>query len=158
MKQHAVSPKHLLPLKAYPLLFLLVFIPGLNPAAFMTQIADWSYLHFLRNSMEIDRLFTAAFPGVRELFATNAFLIFSGYASLVLVVFSILFSFLSLLVHEKTEGASLLTALRLSSESAPFHCWSSSVYQAAMEPLRNLDWTGEGRCIKGRRETFFFWY
>lgn len=101
MRKRFIPPWVILMLKAFPLLFLLIFIPSLNPAAFLPQISQWPFAHFLGNAMEVDRLFTAAYPGVRDLFASNALLIFCGFASLVLIVLSILSSGLSFVVKEK---------------------------------------------------------
>lgn len=106
MKDHLQSRKFMQAFKAFPLLFLVIFLPGLNPAAYLPLIQDWSYPHFLGNAMEIDRLFSAAFqgPGVRSLFAFNSLLTFAGFAVLVLAVLAILFAGLSMLVPEKFKS------------------------------------------------------
>lgn len=95
-------------LQALPLLPLLVLlIPRLNPAAFLPQIAGWSYPQFLGNAMEVDRQFSAAFPGVRELFASNAILTFCGFAALVMMLLALLFSALSLRGESKWRRRAL---------------------------------------------------
>jgi len=59
--------------------FVILFIPYFNPVRYLPQIKDWTYLHFLGNAMNIDRLFVADFPGIRELFANNAIGTFCGF-------------------------------------------------------------------------------
>lgn len=71
-------------------LIAMLLIPACNPTRFLSFLEDWSYLTFLQNTMEVDRLFTTAYPGVRELFAVNALLIFcniiTGIAVIALLV------------------------------------------------------------------------
>ena len=73
----------------------LLLIPSLNPVAYLTQVKDWSYLHFLANTMEVDKLFAKAYPGIREMFAANALLDFCGYAMLVCLMIAWLGSLMS---------------------------------------------------------------
>jgi multiple sugar transport system permease protein len=61
--------------------FILLLIPSFNPMRFLPQVKEWSYLHFLGNSMGIDRLFVTSFPDIREFFASNAILTFCGYVT-----------------------------------------------------------------------------
>lgn len=65
---------------------LVLFIPYFSPARFLPHISDWSYLYFLNNPMEVDKLFSAAFPGIREFFANNAIAIFSCYLIVIFVI------------------------------------------------------------------------
>lgn len=88
-------------LRIWPALFFLVFLPGLNPVAYLPQIKDWNYAHYLGNAMEVDRAFSASFPGVRELFASNAILNFYGFAVLVLAVIALILGILSAFIGEK---------------------------------------------------------
>ena len=59
--------------------FAVLIIPYFNPVRFLPQLGDWSYLYFLGNSMQVDKQFIAAFPGIREFFANNAIAVFCGY-------------------------------------------------------------------------------
>ncbi|MDF2487261.1 MAG: hypothetical protein K0R46_3429, partial [Herbinix sp.] len=57
----------------------ILLIPVFNPIRFLPQIKEWSYLYFLGNSMQIDKLFVGSYPGIREFFASNAIATFCGY-------------------------------------------------------------------------------
>ncbi len=86
----------------------LLLIPSLNPAAYLPQIKDWSYLHFLNNTMEVDKLFTKAYPGIREMFAANALLDFCGFATLICLLVAGLGSLMSFFKKAKAKKAGFL--------------------------------------------------
>lgn len=91
-------------LRLLPVAILAVLlIPGLNPARFLPFISDWSYVTFLQNTMEVDKLFTAAFPGVRELFAVNALVIFCNVATLVGLIVMAVCAVLSFVNKKKLQ-------------------------------------------------------
>lgn len=91
-------------LRLLPIAILAVLlIPSLNPARFLPFIGDWSYSHFLQNTMEVDRLFTAAFPGVRELFAINALAIFCNVVTGILLVAMVVSALLTFLRSKKVQ-------------------------------------------------------
>lgn len=83
-------------LRLWPLLSAAaLFVPGLNPAAYLAQVKDWSFFYFLQNAMEIDKLFAKAYPGVREMFAANALIHFCSFAALVCIFAQALGSLIS---------------------------------------------------------------
>lgn len=86
----------------------LLFLPALNPMRYFTLISDWNFSYFLGHSMEIDRVFTAAYPGVRELFANNALMTFCGYLMLGCSILTILGIALTLLKKTKLKSIGLL--------------------------------------------------
>jgi multiple sugar transport system permease protein len=95
--------------------FILLLIPSFNPTRFLPQIKDWSYLHFLSNSMEIDRLFVASFPGIREFFASNAIMTFCGYIVGIFIVGQLLSILLMLSKKpiQKARGLMLIMIISL---------------------------------------------
>lgn len=84
-------------------LLAMLLIPGLNPARFLPIIGDWSYFHFLQNTMEVDKLFSAAFNGVRELYAVNALAIFCNVATIGFVGAMFVGSLLTFISNKKVQ-------------------------------------------------------
>lgn len=75
-----VTPARALMLLLPVVSIALLFVPALNLGRFISLTADWTWVHTLQNSMQIDQLFTAAYPGIRDMFAFNSMLIFSAFA------------------------------------------------------------------------------
>jgi multiple sugar transport system permease protein len=88
--------------------FLILFIPILNPMRFLPQIGDWTYLHFLGNAMQVDKLFTASFPGVREFFGNNAIAIFCGFIIGIFVIAQLISGLLVLAGKAKLRARGLM--------------------------------------------------
>ncbi|MHC1787552.1 MAG: carbohydrate ABC transporter permease [Christensenellales bacterium] len=111
MKNRAFSTYAVLTLRLFPLLFLPVFlIQALNPAAFLPQISGWSYPYFLSHAMEVDTAFSAAFKGIREMFASNAILTFCGFAATLMMAVMALCLALSFFGEEKARRLALRVA------------------------------------------------
>lgn len=95
-------------MRMLPLLFLPVFMfQALNPSMFIPQVASWTYPRFLLNAMEVDRAFTASFPGIRELFASNAILTFCSFTIAVLIAGLFISSIISFFGEEKSRRRAL---------------------------------------------------
>lgn len=103
-KNRAFSTFAVMALRLLPLLYLPVFlVQALNPALFIPQISSWTYPYFLRNAMEVDKLFSASFPRIRELFASNAILTFCGFVTALMIATLFISHILSFLRKDKTQ-------------------------------------------------------
>jgi len=80
MKERKVSAARIIMLLLPVVSAVLLLVPAFNPGRFISFTADWTYLATLRDAMQVDQLFTKAFPGVRVLFASNAQLLFCTFA------------------------------------------------------------------------------
>lgn len=98
MKQSRPTPARVLML-LLPVLstVLLLFVPALNLGRFIHLTQDWSWLYTVTHSMEIDQLFTEAYPGVRVMFAYNSMLIFATFAVCAAMALQLLGAAVSLL-------------------------------------------------------------
>ncbi|MDF2542854.1 MAG: carbohydrate transporter rane protein 1, family [Herbinix sp.] len=88
--------------------FFFLFIPGMNPMKFLPQIKEWSYLHFLNNTMKVDKLFVSSYPDIREFFASNAILIFCGYLVGIFLVAQLIFAILMFSNRPATKAKGLM--------------------------------------------------
>jgi multiple sugar transport system permease protein len=88
--------------------FGILLIPNFNPLKFLPQYKDWSYFYFIGHSMEIDKLFNAAFSGVREFFATNAAITFCGFIIGIFVTAQLISALLTLSKNPKTKSKGLM--------------------------------------------------
>lgn len=88
-----------------------LFIPALNPMRYYTLIEDWSFGYFLGHSMEVDNVFTAAYPGIRELFANNAMATFCGFCIFGCIVGMIIGALLSFSKNAKVRSRGLMAVM-----------------------------------------------
>lgn len=90
-------------------------VPVMNPARFSQFTGDWSYMDLLGRSMEVDRMFASAFPGVREFFYYNAVGIFTAWLTGLLMLVGVLGVLLSFSGRErvKTAGTTLISVCGL---------------------------------------------
>lgn len=88
--------------------FAVLLIPYFNPARFLPQIKDWSYLQFLEKPMEIDRLFSKDFPGIREMFASNSILTFCGFTVGLFVVIQLITAIMMFSKQPKRKAKALM--------------------------------------------------
>lgn len=90
-------------------------VPVMNPARFSQFTRDWSFMDLLGHSMEVDRMFASAFPGVRGFFYYNAVGIFTSWLIGLLMLLGLAGVLLSLIRGEKikTAGATLIAVTGL---------------------------------------------
>lgn len=90
-------------------------VPVMNPARFSQFTKDWSYVDLLGHSMEVDRMFASAFPGIREFFYYNAVGIFTAYLTGLLMLLGVLGVLLTLGKRSKIKaaGAALMSVCGL---------------------------------------------
>ncbi|MGF7143194.1 ABC-type sugar transport system permease subunit [Anaerotaenia torta] len=88
--------------------FLILLIPAFNPMRFLSSLGDWTYLHFLGNAMQVDKLFTASFPGIREFFGNNAIAVFCGFIIGIFVIAQLIGGILVLADNSKLRARGLL--------------------------------------------------
>lgn len=89
----------------------LLLVPAMNPGRFISFTADWTYGQTLENAMQVDQLFSKAFPGVRVMFASNAQLLFASFALGVAVFVQLLGMALTLVPKKGLGGVGHAIAL-----------------------------------------------